>query len=67
MIVKIYIVSAQTASSDGPFGAVRTLGDPYTDKAKAEERRDNWLSRRNEDGYRAHAFIEVHWVELEDY
>ncbi len=61
---KIYIVHAQTASPDGPFGAVRTLGDPYTDKAKAEERRANWLESYTHTP--AHAFIETHYLDTED-
>jgi hypothetical protein len=60
VIIKIYIVRAQTAQSDTAYGPVRTLGDPYTDKDRAEKRAQQF----REAWSHGHAFIETHWIEV---
>lgn len=60
--IKLYLVRAQRALEDGPYGPVRTLGDPYTDLTKAIERKNQWLEDFGEFG---HSFIETHWMEVD--
>ena len=61
MIIKVFIVRAQTAQPDGAYGPVRTLGDPFIHRAMAERRKTHWLDVNPEYG---HAFIETHWIEV---
>jgi len=57
----VYLVRAQSAAPDAPYGPVRTLGDPYTDRDKAKGRRDRWIAA--DPSYR-HAYIEAEVIEL---
>ncbi len=60
---KIYIVRVQKAPLDDAYGPPCTLGDPYTDKEKAEARRDNWLTNYPTTG---HAWVETHWMDTDE-